>query len=96
MTQRADLFLILHRTAVFLSGYVANGLYSLSALILAWSTRGAYPLWVWIAGVATGCFGFMLSAAAPMDSEAGMFSTNVLLVPALLSWLAGVAWHCRR
>ena len=74
-----------------MSGYVANGLYSFSALILAWSTRQAYPVWVWVSGVAVGCFGFMLSAAALVNSTAGMFWSNVVLVPSILFWLAGVA-----
>jgi hypothetical protein len=89
--QRVEVFLIVHRLAVLLSGYLANGLYSLSVLILAWATRRAYPVWVWLAGVGTGCAGFMLSVAALKDSAAGMFWTNVLLVPLLLLWLAGVA-----
>ena len=95
VAQRAELdrFILLHRTAVLLSGYVANGLYSLSALILSWSTRQAYPVWVWLAGIAVGCFGFMLSAAALIDSATGMFWTNVFLVPSILLWLAGVAWR---
>ena len=84
------LFMSFHRTAVMMSGYVANGLYSISALILAWTARRAYPAWVSAAGLATGCFGIALSAAALADSAAGMFWTNVLLVPCLLLWLAGV------
>ena len=86
-----DLFVALHRTTVMLSGYVANGLYSLSALILAWTTRRAYPPWVWTAGVAVGCLGLFLSVAALMDSATGMFWSNALLVPTILFWLAAVA-----
>ena len=90
ITDRPELFLIFHRTAVLLSGYVANGLYSISALILAWSTRGGYPSWVWLAGLAVGFSGLMLSAAALLNSANGMFWTNVILLPTLLVWLAGV------
>ena len=86
-----DLFLALHRAAVMMSGYVANGLYSFTALSLAWGTRRAYPVWVWTAGMAAGFFGFALSTAALADSAAGMFWTNVVLVPSILLWLAGVA-----
>ena len=85
------IFLAFHRAAVMMSGYVANGLYSVSALILAWSTRRAYPVWVYSAGLATGCFGLLLSAAALVDSTAGMFWSNVVLVPSILWWLAGIA-----
>ena len=86
-----ELFLELHRIAVLMSGYVANGLYSMTALILAWSTRQSYPSWVRLAGVAVGFFGFMLSGAALIGSITGMFLTNIVLVPAILLWLAGVA-----
>jgi hypothetical protein len=88
---RADLFVTLHRIAVLMSGFVANGLYSASALILAWTTRRVYPAWVWAADVATGVFGLALSAAALLNSADGMFWANVVLVPSLLLWLLGVA-----
>jgi hypothetical protein len=88
---RADLFVTLHRIAVLMSGFVANGLYSASALILAWTTRQVYPGWLSFSGIATGLCGFALSAAAMANSADGMFWTNVLLLPFLLFWLAGVA-----
>jgi hypothetical protein len=84
------LFLTLHRVSVMLSGYLANGLYSLTALILTWRTRRAYPAWVWSAGMAVGLSGLALSVAALMDSADGMFWTNAILVPAILVWIAGV------
>src|SRR5439155_2023431 len=86
-----DRFISLHRTAVMLSGFAGNGMYSLSALLLAWKTRRAYPLWVSSAGIATGGFGLALSAAVLVNSGSGMFWTNVFLVPSILVWLAGVA-----
>jgi hypothetical protein len=86
-----DLFLTLHRVAVMLSGYLANGLYSVTAMILAWRARDAYPRWVSVVGVAVGFSGIALSVAALLDSVTGMFWTNVLLVPALLIWLAAIA-----
>ncbi len=85
-------FITLHRTAVMMSGCIGNSMYSLSALILAWSARRVYPVWVRSAGIATGCFGLALSVAALMDSAAGMLWTNVFLVPCILLWLAGVAF----
>src|SRR5262245_34393141 len=86
-----ELFLTLHRLAVVLSGYVANGLYSATAMILAFTARKAYPAWVSGAGIAVGIFGIALSVAAFLDSAAGMFWTNVLLMPALLLWLGAIA-----
>jgi hypothetical protein len=84
-------FLTMHRVAVMLSGFLANGLYSLTALLLVWGARRAYPAWLSVIGFAVGIFGFALSAAALLNSVAGMFWTNVLLVPTLLLWLVGVA-----
>ena len=50
-------FLIMHRVAVMLSGYLANGLYSATAIMLAWAARDKYPVWVSILGLAVGLFG---------------------------------------
>ena len=86
-----ELFLTFHRVAVMLSGYLANGLYSVTAMILAWGARRAYPPWISAVGLAVGVFGIGLSIAALLDSVAGMFWTNALLLPALLIWLAAVA-----
>ena len=86
-----ELFLTLHRVAVMLSGFVANGLYSTTALILTWGAREAYPAQVSIIGIAVGIFGIALSVAALVDSVAGMFWANVFLLPAILLWLAAIA-----
>ena len=93
LAQRADVdhFILLNRAATLLSGLAANGLYSLSALILAWTTRGAYPRWVVSAGLVVALSGFWLSAAALIHSVDGMFWSNVVLVPGILIWLFGVA-----
>ena len=86
-----ELFLALHRVAVMLSGYVGNGLYSVTAMLLAWSARHAYPVWVSTIGIAVGVFGIALSVATLVNSVAGMFWTNVFLVPTILIWLGAVA-----
>ena len=87
-----ELFLPLSRTATMLSGYLANGLYSLTALMLVTTSRIVYPRWVSVFGFTVGVAGFALSVAVLMESVRGMFWTNVVLVPALLVWLGGVAY----
>jgi hypothetical protein len=94
--ENSSTFLLLHRVAVLLSGYAANGLYSLTALLLAWYARRVYPQWLTGVGIAVAVFGFALSVAALFDSAAGMFWTNVLLVPSLLLWLGGIGVVARR
>jgi hypothetical protein len=80
-------FLTLHRLAMMLTGYGANGLYSISALLLAWTTRREYRIWEWPAGIAVGISGLGLSAAVLADSVEAMVLANIALGPALLCWL---------
>lgn len=82
-----------HRMAVLLTGYTANGLYSLASVLLAWSGRRRYPAWTSAAGAAVGASGLALSAAVLFDHVAGMFWSNVALLPAILAWQAGVAFQ---
>jgi hypothetical protein len=86
-----DMFLLLHRTAEMLSGFAANGLYSISALLLVFATRGAYSASVSAFGIVVGAVGILLSVAVLLDSAAGMFWTNAVLVPSILCWLGLVA-----
>jgi hypothetical protein len=85
------MFLMLHRMAEMLSGYAANGLYSISALLLVFATCHAYPTLVSAFGSVVGFVGILLSIAVLLDSTAGMFWTNVMLVPSILCWLGLVA-----
>jgi hypothetical protein len=89
-------FLAWHRAAVLLTGLLANGLYTLSALLLVWASRSLYPRRIQIAGFGVVAGGTALSAAAWADSAAGMLGANVVLVPSLLLWLAGVAASAAR
>lgn len=84
-------FLAWHRAAVVLTGFLANGLYTMSALLLVWASRRAYPRRIQVAGFGVVAGGAILSAAAWADSATGMLFANVALVPCLLVWLAGVA-----
>ena len=86
-----ETFLLLHRKAEMLSGFAANGLYSISALLLVFPTRRAYPTSVSAFGSVVGFVGILLSIAVLLDSTAGMFWTNVMLVPSILCWLGLVA-----
>lgn len=85
------LFQSAHRGAVLLTGCLANAFYTLAAGLLAWKARGEYAGWINAAAAGVVAAGAWLSAAACLDSAAGMFWSNVFLVPALLAWLAGVA-----
>ncbi len=68
----------------------------LSALLLVWASRSSYPRWIQIAGFGVVAGGAAPSAAAWADSAAGMLWANVVLVPGLLLWMAGVAARAAR
>jgi hypothetical protein len=87
---------MLDRSAVILSGYVANGLYSLSAILITWSTRPFVPAWIWAAGSATGGCGLVLAAASLADWVAGMIGSTALLIPCIIFWQTAVAVHANR
>jgi hypothetical protein len=87
----AALFHTLHRTAVMLTGFVANGLYTLAAFLAAVTTRVAYPRWVWLSGIGVGIFGAALSAMTLVESSTGMMWATAALMSCLLIWQAGVA-----
>ena len=84
-------FLVVDRIAVMMTGFLANGLYTVAAVLLVWSSMHAYPKWIWTAGFAVGLSGCGLSVAALLDSVPGMIWSNVVLLPCLLIWQLGVA-----
>ena len=84
-------FLSIDRAAVLLTGFLANGLYTAAAAILAVASRRSYPLWTWSAGAAVGVAGTLLSLSALAGSVSGLFWTNAVLVPLLTLWQLGVA-----
>jgi hypothetical protein len=86
-------FIAWHRTAVILTGFLANGLYTISAFLLVWASRRKYSRRIQAAGLGVVVGGSILSAAAWLDSAAGMVVANLVLVPCLLAWLAGIATY---
>ena len=80
-----------HRAAMLLTGYAANGIYTIASLALAWSGRRRYPAWTSAAALLVGAGGIALSAAVLTDRVAGMFWSNVVLLPGILLWQVGVA-----
>lgn len=89
-------FLHTDRRAVLLTGFAANGLYTLASLLLVKSSRGTFPRWTEAAGWGVGAAGAWLSWAAWAGSTAGMLWSNAALVPCLVVWQLGVALEARR
>jgi hypothetical protein len=95
-TAGSDLFVALNRAVVMMTGYLANGLYTVSAASLLVATRREYNHWALAAGCLVVIGGIWLSFASLLNSVTGMLLSNILLLPALLLWLAAVAGTCRK
>jgi hypothetical protein len=87
------LIAVFDRTAVMLTGYVANGLYSLSAILMTGLTWRLVPAWVWAPGLAVGLCGLALSAASLAGWIDGMMWSTALLIPCIVVWQTAVAIH---
>lgn len=92
----ASRFLLWQRSAVMLTGYMANGLYTGAILVLWWITRSDYRRLEVAAGLVLCLAGLALSAAALAGSVGGMFWANVVLLPSLVVWLIAIARHASR
>lgn len=85
-----DRFLVMDRIATMLTGCMANGVYTVAACVLAWTMRRQVPAWGSWAAVVVGIGGIWLSAAALLDDVDGLFWSNVVLVPGIMTWLFGL------
>jgi hypothetical protein len=90
-------FGLLETAAIILTGYVANGLYTLAGVLLVWAGAAVLPrglvalsLPVWAAGAA-------LSATSLAQWSAGQIGSAALLIPLLALWATLVGrWLQRR
>jgi predicted DCC family thiol-disulfide oxidoreductase YuxK len=79
------------RRAVVLMSVVGNGLYTAMAVLLAAACRRSYPGWVGAVAGAVGLAGAAHSLATLLGLATGASWASLVLAPALLGWLAGVA-----
>jgi len=92
---RIEHFYSMHRTAVILTGYLANGLYTTSVALIMLATARQYRPLIITAGSLVIVGGIWLSIASLTNSVKGMVWSNLLLMPSLLVWLAGVVTFSR-
>lgn len=87
-----EIFLALHRTAMVMTGCLANELYTISAVILI---IASWPSYGWIvrgSGFLLVVAGIGLSGACLLNWITGMFLYNVVLLPMLIIWLLAIAY----
>ena len=90
-TSAVGQFLAMDRVAIGLTGYAANGFYTIATLLTCWSTRNFYPKIITITALAVGITGLVLSYFSLINYTNGLFWSNAILMPCLLLWQSGIA-----
>jgi hypothetical protein len=92
-----DAYAVVERTAIVLTGYFGNGMYTLAGILLVWAGAGELPRSLVLLSVPVWAAGLALSAASLLDSAGGQFAATAVLLPALAVWsvLTG-RWLSRR
>jgi len=90
-----ELFAIINRLAVMITGFLANGLYTLCAALMIFVTWERYSTWIKTIGCIAIIAGIYLSWAAYANMVPAMVGANAALLPALLIWLTGIAYESK-
>ena len=91
----SELFVTLNRLSIMITGFLANGLYSIAAGLFIFATKQRYTPLTQLAGWLVVISGFYLSAACLVNSIPAMIAGNAVLLPFLIAWLLGIAWESR-
>jgi len=90
-------FTIGENIAGVMTGYVANGLYTIGGILLTWAGARKLPQSLLLMAVPLWTAGLCLSAASLMHSTTGQFWSTAILMPLFISWTFLVGrWLNRR
>jgi hypothetical protein len=89
-------FLLLESIAGVLTGYLANGLYTVAGVLLTWAGARELPRAVVALGIAVWSAGLCLSAASLAHSAAGQLWSTAVLMPLFVLWAALVGLWLKR
>jgi hypothetical protein len=80
-----------------LTGYLGNGLYTLTGLLLTWAGAGELPRHLLLLSLPVWIGGLGLSAASLLHSASGQFWSTAVLMPGLVLWASMMGrWLSRR
>jgi hypothetical protein len=89
-------FLLVESIAGALTGYLANGLYTIAGILLTWAGARVLPRAVLALGVLVWGAGLWLSAASLAHSAAGQLWSTAVLVPLFVLWAVLVGRWLKR
>jgi hypothetical protein len=81
-----EAFAVAEQVAGVLTGYVANGLYTLAGLLLVWAGARELPRYLVATSLPVWAAGLALSAASLAGSGDGQFWSVAMLMPAFIGW----------
>ncbi|HLH22267.1 MAG TPA: hypothetical protein VK066_07075 [Chloroflexota bacterium] len=81
-----EAFVVAEAVAGVLTGYVANGLYTVAGLLLVWAGARELPCYLVALSLPVWAAGFGLSAASLVGSPDGQFWSVAVLMPAFIGW----------
>jgi hypothetical protein len=81
-----EAFAVAEQVAGVLTGYVANGLYTLAGLLLVWAGAREMPRYLVVASLPVWVAGLGLSVASLVGSGEGQFWSVAVLMPAFIGW----------
>jgi hypothetical protein len=89
-------FLLVESMYGVLTGYLANGLYTVAGILLTWAGARALPREVLALGVPVWGAGLWLSVASLTHSAAGQLWSTAVLMPLFVLWAALVGRWLKR
>jgi hypothetical protein len=89
-------FLLVESMYGVLTGYLANGLYTVAGILLTWAGARELPRTVLAVGVPVWGAGLWLSAASLAHSAAGQLWSTAVLMPLFVLWAALVGRWLKR
>ena len=85
-----DTFATMENVAGLLTGYMANGLYTVAGVLLVWAGACELPRPLLLLSLPAWCAGAALSVSSLVGSTAGQFWSTAALMPLFVIWTAAM------
>ena len=83
--------------AGLLTGYMANGLYTVAGILLVWAGARELPRWLLLLSLPAWIAGIALSVSSLLGSTAGQFWSTAALMPFFVIWTGSMGrWLANR
>ena len=81
-------FFVAEQAAGMITGYTANGLYTIAGVLLTWAGAQELPKWLVLLSAIPWAAGLALCAASLRNSFIGQMQAAMVLMPSIVVWIA--------